>query len=288
MLRPAFLLLSVLAVQAQDFSSIRIEKFTGGYTFTEGPVWSRDGYLIFSDVPENKIFKVTPGEKPQPWRTPSGKANGNTLDIKGNLYTCETQARRVTRTDKKGTIEVIAEKFEGKRLNAPNDIVVRKDGHIYFTDPAFGEQVNGRELDHYGIYHVTPKLELELIAKPAGRPNGVALAPTGRTLYVSNSDERAVYAYDIDKDGKASNERKLITGIDGPPDGIKVDEKGNLYVTANHLPVYSAQGKLLHTIEFSETPRNCAFGEADFQTLFVTARTSVYRVRLPVKGSVQY
>lgn len=288
MFRPAILLFAALAAQGQEFSDLRIEKFTGGYTFAEGPVWSRDGYLIFSDVPENKIYKVVPGEKPQAWRTPSGKANGNTFDVKGNLYTCESQARRVTRTDKKGVVEAIAEKFEGKRFNAPNDIVVRKDGHVYFTDPAFGEQVNGRELDFYGVYHITPKLEIELIAKPSGRPNGIALAPTGRTLYVSNSDERAVYAYDIDKDGKASNERKLISGIDGPPDGIKVDEKGNLYVTANHLPIYSPQGKLLHTIDFGETPRNCAFGEPDFQTLFVTARTSVYRVRLPVKGSVQY
>jgi gluconolactonase len=285
---PVSLLIVALVLPAQDFSDIRIERFTGGYTFTEGPVWSRDGYLTFSDPPESKIFKVVPGEKPQVWRTPSNKANGNTFDAKGLLYTCETQSRRVTRTDKKGVVETVAERFEGKRFNAPNDIVVRKDGHVYFTDPAFGEQTNGRELDHYGVYHVTPKLEIEAVAKPVGRPNGIALSPNGRILYVSNSDERAVYAYDLDGQGRATNERKLISGIDGPPDGIKVDEKGNLYVTANHLPIYSPQGKLLHTIEFSETPRNCAFGEPDFQTLFVTARTSVYRVRLPVKGSVQY
>jgi gluconolactonase len=280
--------LCALALAAQDFSDIKIEKFTGGYTFTEGPVWSRDGFLIFSDPPQSKIYKVVPGLKPAIYREPSSKANGNTYDVRGNLYTCESQSRRVTRTDKKGAVETIAERFEGKRFNAPNDIVVRRDGHVYFTDPAFGEQANGREMDFYGVYHISPKGELEIIARPKGRPNGVALSPNGRLLYVANSDDRALYAYDIDGKGAASNERKLVSNIDGPPDGIKVDEKGNIYVTANKLPIYQPDGKLLHTIEFSETPRNCAFGDADFQSLYVTALTSVYRVRLPVKGSVQY
>jgi len=287
-MRTAILILAAGLCPAQTFTDIKVEKFTGGYTFTEGPVWARDGFLLFSDPPESKIYKVVPGQKPGVFRGPSNKANGNTYDAKGNLYTCESQSRRVTRTDKKGTVEVIAEKWEGKRLNAPNDIVVRRDGHVYFTDPAFGEQANGRELDFYGIYHISPKGEMELISKPAGRPNGVALSPNGRVLYVANSDDRALYAYDLDGKGTASNERKLVSGIDGPPDGIKVDEKGNIYVTANKLPIYSPAGKLVHTIEFAETPRNCAFGDADFQTLYVTALTSVYRVRLDVKGSVQY
>ncbi len=288
MLRIAAVLATAACLAAQDFSEIRIEKFTGGYTFTEGPVWSRDGYLLFSDPPESKIYKVTPGEKPAVFRQPSGKANGNTFDAKGNLYTCETQARRVTRTDKKGAVETLADKFDGKRFNAPNDIVVRKDGHVFFTDPAFGTQAQGRELDFYGVYHITPKGELSLIAKPGGRPNGIALAPNGRILYVANSDERVVYAYDLDGQGRATNERKAIMGIDGPPDGIKVDEKGNVWVTANHLPVYSPLGKLLHTIELSETPRNIAFGDSDFQTVYIAARTSVYRIRIGWKGSVQY
>ncbi len=275
-------------VLAQNFSDIRVEKVEGGFQFTEGPVWSREGYLLFSDVPNNVIRRLAPGERSQVARQNSNGGNGNTFDAQGRLYTCESRTRRVVRQDKKGNVEVIAEKWEGKRLNAPNDIVVRKDGHVYFTDPAFGDQAEGRELDFYGVYHITPKGQMELIAKPKGRPNGIALSPNGRILYVNNSDERNVRAYDLDRYGKASNERILISGIDGPPDGMRVDEKGNLYVTANGLAVYSPQGKLLHTIDFAEAPRNCAFGDPDLQTLYVTAMTSVYRVRLDVKGSVQY
>jgi len=285
---PLFLLLLAAVLNAQDFSEYKIEKLAGGYTFTEGPAWSRDGFLIWSDVPNNKIWKWAPGEKPVEFRTESNGANGNTFDSRGNLYTCESRTRRVTRTDKKGNIAVVAEQWEGKRLNAPNDIVVRRDGHIFFTDPAFGNQADGRELDFYGVYRVSPKGEMSLIAKPKGRPNGIALSPNGRILYVANSDERCIYAYDLNRDGAASNERVLIANIDGPPDGIRVDEKGNIYVTATNLPIYSAEGKLLHTIKFAETPRNCAFGDPDLATLYVTAYTSVYRVRLGVKGAVEY
>ncbi|MEZ5354797.1 MAG: SMP-30/gluconolactonase/LRE family protein [Bryobacteraceae bacterium] len=216
-------------------------------------------------------------------------ANGNTYDAKGNFYSCESRTHRVVRMDKKGKIEVLAETYEGKRLNAPNDITVRRDGHVYFTDPAFGDYQNeGRQLDFYGVYHIPPKGPMELVAKPKGRPNGIALSPDGKTLYVDNSDERAVYAYDLDKNGKASNERVLISNVDGSPDGMAIDEKGNLYVTANKLDIYSPEGKLIHQIEVAEMPRNCAFGDGDLQTLYVTALTSVYRIRMPVKGAVPY
>ncbi|MEK7407129.1 MAG: SMP-30/gluconolactonase/LRE family protein, partial [Acidobacteriota bacterium] len=270
---------------AQDFSELKVERVAAGYKFTEGPVWSREGFLLFSDVPQNLIVKLD-AKGATNFRVESNGANGNAFDAQGRLYTCESRTRRVTRTNKKGEIEVLAERWEGKRLNAPNDIVVRRDGHVWFTDPAFGAQADARELDFYGVYHLGPKGEMELIAKPQGRPNGIALAPNGRVLYVANSDERNVRAYDLDRQGKASNERVVVSGIDGVPDGMKVDEKGNLYVTAKGLAVYSAQGKHLTTIEIAETPANCAFGDPDFQTLYVTARTSVYRIRLDVKGAV--
>jgi len=281
------LLLAVPAA-AQDFTGVKIDKLEGGFRFTEGPVWSREGFLLFSDVPNNKILKYVPGERSLPFRDDSQGANGNTLDSQGRLYTCESKSRRVTRTDKKGNIEILADKWEGKRLNAPNDIVVRRDGHVFFTDPAFGNQADTRELNFFGIYHITPKGQMNLIAKPPGRPNGIALSPNGRILYVADSDERKVRAYDLGRNGEVSNERVQISGIDGPPDGIRVDEKGNIYVTANGLAIYSPQGKPLATIPMPETPRNCAFGDPDFQTLYITALTSLYRIRLDVKGSVQY
>ena len=281
-------MLTAGAMLAQDFSDLKVERVAAGYAFTEGPVWSKEGFLLFSDVPNQKIWKLAPNAKPSVFRDNTNRTNGNTYDSKGNLYSCEGGAWRVTRTDKKGAIEVVAEGWQGKRLNAPNDIVVSKNGHVYFTDPAFGNQEQGRQLDFFGVYHVPPKGPMELIAKPKGRPNGITFSPNGRILYVANSDERVVYAYDVDGRGQATNERVVIKGVDGVPDGIRTDEKGNIYVTAKGVAIYAPDGKLLHTIEIPETPANCTFGDDDFQTLYITARTSVYRVRMNVKGSVQY
>jgi gluconolactonase len=272
------------SVAAQDFANIRIEKVATGYAFAEGPTWSPMGFLIFSDIPNNKLIQFVPGQAADVFRDNSSGATGNRFDAQGRLYTCESHSRRVTRTDKKGRVEVLAERWQGKRLNAPNDLAIRKEGDVYFTDPAFGNQRDTRELDFFGVFHLSRKGELEVIAKPKGRPNGIALAPDGRTLYVSNSDEKNVRAYDLDKSGAASNEQILISGIDGVPDGICVDEKGNLYVAANQIQVYSAQGKPLGEIHTAETPSNCAFGDPDLGSLYITARTTVYRARLDVKG----
>ena len=269
---------------AQDFGEILVEKVGTGFTFTEGPAWSPAGFLIFSDIPENKLLQFAPGERAKMFRENSNGANGNRFDAQGRLYTCESHSRRVTRTDKKGKLEVVAERWQGKRLNAPNDLAIRKEGDVYFTDPAFGNQQDARELDFFGVFHISRKGELEVIAKPKGRPNGVALAPDGRRLYVSNSDERNVRVYDLDKNGSASNERVLISGIEGVPDGMCVDEKGDLYVAANRVEVFTAEGKPLGFIALEETPSNCAFGDPDLGSLYITARTSLYRVRLNVKG----
>lgn len=281
------LALLVLPLAAQDFSAIQVERSGHGFRFTEGPVWSRDGYLLFSDIPGGKIMKLST-EGTVVFRESSGGAAGNAFDSQGRLYTCETHNRRVTRTDKKGRVEVLAEKFEGKRLNAPNDIVVSKSLHVYFTDPAFGNQQDARELDFYGVYHITPKGQLSVIARPTGRPNGITLSPNGRILYVSNSDEHNIRAYDVGHDGEVSGERVAVSGIVGVPDGIRTDEKGNLYVAAKGVAVYSPEGKLLDTIPVAETPSNIAFGDGDLQTLYITARTSLYRVRLDVKGALPY
>ena len=288
-MRLLFALAALAAASAQDFSHVTVEKVAAGLQFTEGPVWSREGFLLFSDVPANRILKIGPGDKlPGVFRDDSGYANGNTFDVQGRLYSCESRTRRVTRMDKKGKFEVLAEKWEGKRFNAPNDIVVRKDGNVYFTDPAFGNQADTRELDFYGVYRITPKGQLSLIAKPKGRPNGITFSPNGRLLYVANSDDRTVVAYDVDHNGETSNERVLISGVEGVPDGIRTDEKGNIYIAAKGISIYNPEGKLVTTIPIPETPANCAFGDADFETLYITARTSVYRARLGVKGSVQY
>ncbi len=274
--------------RAQEPSETQIDRVAGGFRFTEGPAWSREGFLLFSDVPNGRIMKYVPGEKPSVFREDSNGASGNVFDSQGRFYSCESHTRRVVRMEKKGDIQVLAEKWEGKRLNAPNDIVARKDGHVYFTDPAFGNQADTRELDFYGVYHITPKGELRLIAKPVGRPNGIAFSANGRVLYVANSDEHNVRAYDVDHNGEVSNERVAISGVDGVPNGIRADEKGNIYVAANGLAMYNARGTLIETLELPEKPANCAFGDGDLETLYITARTSLYRVRRAVKGALQY
>jgi gluconolactonase len=285
---PLLVLVLAAALPGQDLENVKLEKVAGDFKFTEGPAWSREGFLLFSDIPNNRIMKFVPGKGVEVYREESNGANGLAFDAQGRLYACEGNARRVTRTDRKGRIEVLAEKWEGKRFNAPNDIVVRKDGHAWFTDPAFGRSADTRELDFYGVYHLAPKGGLDLVARPQGRPNGVALSPDGRILYVANSDERNVRAYDVDRNGKASSERVVVADIEGVPDGMRTDEKGNLYVTAKWVYVYTPEGKPIGSIEMAETPANCGFGDPDLQGLYITARTSLYRARLDVKGSVQH
>jgi gluconolactonase len=285
-----FFLATLLAscALAQNFDRLSIEKIAKGFQFTEGPVWSRDGFLLFSDCNTNKLHKFVPGTGASDYAEIPGGPNGNTYDVQGRLYTCEFHSRRVTRTNKKGTVEVLASKFEGKRLNAPNDIIVRRDGHIYFTDPAFGDQQDSREMDFFGVYHITPKGDLEAIARWKTRPNGITLSPSGKVLYVADSDARVVRAFDLDKTGAASNERVVIENIPGVPDGIRTDEKGNIYVAAKYVFVYSEDAHLLGKVELAETPANLAFGDPDLESLYITARTLVYRVRLGVKGAFQY
>ncbi|MGH9592351.1 MAG: SMP-30/gluconolactonase/LRE family protein, partial [Bryobacteraceae bacterium] len=273
---------------AQLPAELTVEQVATGLNFAEGPVWSPEDFLLFSDAVTDKLHKFVPGRGMSDFARRAGGASGNAYDEKGNLYTCEFRERRVTRTAKNGKVEVIAARFEGKRLNAPNDVVVRRGGDVYFTDPAFGNQQDARELDFYGIFHVGSKNEVEAVAKWKTRPNGISLSPNGRILYVSDSDARAIRAFDLDRGGAASNERVVVSNIPGAPGGIRTDEKGNLYVAGQDLLIYSPEGVLLRTIKLAETPSNLAFGDPDFETLFVTAHTSLYRIRLGVKGAVPY
>jgi gluconolactonase len=285
----AFLLLAPITGAAQDFSDIKIERaMTAAFRFLNGPAWSRDGSLLFSDQPANQIIHWTPGQKPVVFLEGAQGASGLSFDAQGRLYVCQGRARRVIRIDLKKHIQPVAERYQGKRLNAPNAVVVRKDGNVYFTDPAFGYQEDNRELGFYGVYRVAPKGEIELIAKSASRPNGIGLAPNGRTLYVTDSDKRSLRAYDLDKAGAPSNERTLVSGIEGVPRGLCLDEKGNVYIAAKNVDVYSPAGERLSRIEFSVPPSNCAFGDNDLESLYVAAGPSLYRVRLNVKGAFQY
>jgi gluconolactonase len=266
-----------------------VERVGTGFSFVEGPVWVKQGsgYLLFSDIYNSRTMKIATPNHPEVYRKYTHAGNGNSMDVQGRLYTAERDGHRVVRQEKDGTETVIASEYEGKRLNSPNDVVVRRDGQVYFSDPASAAVLDPRELSFNGLYHVSPQGKVSLIAKMP-RPNGVALTQDGRTLYVADSQEKKIIAYDLDKDGNATNGRTLISGIEGTPDGLRVAANGNLYVACHGIAIYTPNGKLIKMIEFPETPVNCAFGGPDLKTLYVTARTSVYRVRVPDEGSSQY
>jgi gluconolactonase len=268
------------------------ERIATGFSFTEGPIWHPDGYLLFSDIPGNTIYKWTPDGKVEKFRSPSGHSNGLAFDKQGRLIACEHTNRRVSRTEPDGTIMTLVHQYEGKRLNSPNDVAVKSDGSIYFTDPPYGlEAAYGipgkQELAFQGLYRILPDGKtLELLVKDLYRPNGLAFSPDEKVLYVANTlGSQNVYAFDVQSDGTLAN-RRVFVNLYGYLDGIKVDMKGNLYVASNSnsLLIYDSAGKHLWEIIIPERATNCAFGGNDNKTLFITARTSVYRVKLKVAG----
>jgi len=285
-----------------------IEKLDDGFGFIEGPVWVKDpGYLLFSDVRGDTIYKWAPGAKSEPFLTPvySGPPlenpgaigpNGLTIDGEGHLVILEYGNRRVTRMPLAGgDREILADKFEGKRFNHPNDLVLHSSGTLYFTDPPLGrageDKPPEQELDFAGVYRLDPNGELTLSSTELKRPNGIALSLDEKTLYVANTDrERLIWmAWDVQPDGSITNGRVFFDATDmegsGVPDGMKLDSEGNLYCTGpGGVLIFSPEGQHLGTIQPAEQPSNVAWGDADGKTLYMTARTGLYRIRLNIQG----
>jgi gluconolactonase len=272
----------------RELPNFESEKVVADLQYVDGLAWSRSGFLAIADVRQRKIFRLDSDPHPKVLRDNDGGASGLAYDLQGRLYICESETRRVTRMDAKGGIETLAADYQGRKFNAPNDIVVRKDGHVYFTDPAFGSANDHRDLDFYGIWHVSPKGELDLAAKWQTRPNGIALSGDGKTLFVCDSDRHAVAAFDLDRAGAAANQRDVIRNVAGVPGGLRTDVDGRFYVAAKGVAIYTPDGKLQRTILASENVANCAFGEGDLESLFIAARGNVFRVKLGVKGALQY
>lgn len=298
--------------RADELSSIvapgaKVEKIAHGFRFIEGPVWDRRGWLLFSDIPANTIYRWVPGPPARRgrmvlpaalagslrvYRWPSGHANGLILDEQGRLVACEHD-RRISRTEADGTLTTLADRFAAKRLNSPNDLILKSDGSIYFTDPPYGlSNAKDRELDFSGVYRISADGKLSMVEKGMPFPNGLAFSPDETKLYVVDSEANQIRVFDVLSDGSLGKSRLFaevnLAGSHEGPDGIKVDAQGNVYCAGpDGVWVLAPDGRLLGKMLMPEVPSNLAFGGDDRSTLYVTARTGLYRIALKTSGQVK-
>ncbi len=266
-----------------------LERLATGFQFTEGPIWHPDGHLIFSDIPADTIYSLK-GPEAEVFRRPSGNSNGLTFDNEDRLVACEHGNRRVSVTQQDGTVVALAAHYEGNRLNSPNDVVVKTDGAVYFTDPPYGVREEERELNFQGVYRISADGGVTLLVDDFVKPNGLAFSPDEKVLYIADTEMHWLRAFDVREDGLLENGR-VFARVEPPgelhPDGLKVDTEGNVYVAGvDGVWVFSPEGVHLETIETPERPANLAFGGADGHTLYITARTSIYSVTVRHPGSV--
>ncbi len=290
----------------------KLEKLAEGFAWTEGPIWvPKDQHLLFSDIPNNRIMKWKPGDtaaqeflKPagytgkQPFTGPEPGSNGLTLDHQGRLVLCDHGDRRIARLGEDGKKITLADKYEGKRFNSPNDLCYKSNGDLYFTDPPYGLPLRmddpARELDFCGVYRLSTDGKVTLLYKDLTRPNGIAFSPDEKTLYVANSDaDKSIWmAFDVAADGTLGKGRVLFdatewgkAGKKGLPDGMKVDAIGNLFATGpGGLHVFTAAGKHLGTIDTGEKTANCNWGD-DGSTLYITANMYLCRIKTLTRGA---
>ena len=267
----------------------KAERLATGFVFTEGPLWHPDGFYYFVDIRRSNLHRLTPGKEPELVRANTGEGNGTTFDLQGRLVICEGGNRRVTRWSAGGPSEILMDRFEGKRLNRPNDVVCKSDGSIYFTDPGLRVPLPERELASAGVYRIAPNGTTTLVAD-CEYPNGLAFSPDERVLYVANTRwTQYIHALELDAGGGFVR-RRIFADMssdetDGVPDGMKVDVEGRVFCTGpGGTWVFAPDGTRLGIIRTPEVPANLAFGGPDLRTLFFTARTSVYTLRMNVPG----
>jgi gluconolactonase len=261
---------------------VKVEKLAGGFAFTEGPAVDAQGNIFFTDIPNNRIHKWSLDGRLSTFCENSGGANGLYFDEDGNLLACEGGGRRLVSIDMKGKVTILADKYKGKKFNSLNDLWIAPKGGVYFTDPRYGNR-DGMEQDGEHVYYLAPdRKRLIRVIDDMVRPNGLIGTPDSKTLYVTDNGDRKTFVYKVNQDGTLSG-KKLIAPEGS--DGMTIDNEGNIYLTTAGVAVYDKQGNKIETIDVPERPANVCFGGKDNQTLFITARTSLYSVRMCVKGA---
>ena len=272
----------------------QLTKVASGFGFTEGPVWDPAGYLWVSDETLNKIFKVNTVTGQKQEIISLGDPDGNTYDREHRLLDCASVLRAVIRLSPDGkSYKILADRYQGKRFNSPNDVVLGPDGAIYFTDPTSDlPKGQKQEIPFKGVYRLAADGQVQLLTKELEQPNGLAFSPDGTKFYVDDDEQRNIHVYDF-QNGHLSNGR--IFGVepggpqDGVPDGIRVDRLGNLYVTGpKGIWVWNPAGRHVGTIVIPEQPANLAWGDSDYSTLYITATTSVYKLHTRAHGFIPY
>ncbi len=271
----------------------RLAKIAGGFGFTEGPVWSPAGFLYVSDETLDRIFRVYPDGRKETLIL-LGDPDGNTFDRQQRLLDCASVLRAIIRITPNGQYTVLTDHYQGRRFNSPNDVVIGPDGAVYFTDPTLDlPKGQKQEIPFQGVYRLDSKGSVQLLTKDLSQPNGLAFTPDGKRFFVDDSEKRNIRVYDVGRDGALSNGRIFGEEPGGPddgvPDGMRFDRRGHLFVTGpKGIWVWDAQGHHLGTIVLPEQPANLAWGDKDYGTLYITATTSVYRLRTKTRGFVPY
>jgi gluconolactonase len=278
--------------------SVAFEKLATGFIFTEGPLWHRrDKYLLFSDMPGDHLRRWSQKDGVTTFRKPCNKSNGLTWDLQGRLIVCEHASSHLTRTEPDGKITVLASHHAGKELNSPNDVIVRSDGAIYFSDPTYGRKPHfglprELQLSFRGVYRLAPDGKtLTLLADDFGQPNGLCFSLDEKVLFVNDTDNQHIRAFDVKADGMLSNNRvwaKTVGDGPGAPDGMKMDGAGNIYCCGpGGVHVFAPDATCLGVIKVPEYTANFCFGDDDLKSLFITASTSIYRIRVATAGTAQ-